>query len=179
MTMIHLTPADYTRQPWKNGRGVTTELWRLERDGQLLVRLSRAAVVEDGPFSLFPGIERNLTVLSGPGFRLTGGGLDLRCEPLVPVAFPGDVAMTATETGGMQSDDFNVMTARRLPRPWVLPVQNDSLPKGGMLALYALGPCLMNDVPIARDDLILTQGPARLQGDWPVIAVRLHGLPNP
>ena len=86
--MRHLTQAHYTRQAWKNGRGTTTELWRLERDGQLLVRLSRAAVVEDGPFSLFPGIERNLTVLSGPGFRLTGGGLDFRCEPLVPVAFP-------------------------------------------------------------------------------------------
>jgi uncharacterized protein len=109
--MIHLTAADYIRQPWKNGRGTTTELWRLERDGQLLVRLSRAAVVEDGPFSVFPGIERNLTVLSGPGFRLTGTEYDFRCEPLVPVAFPGDVALTATETQDMQSDDFNVMTA--------------------------------------------------------------------
>ncbi len=53
--MIHLTAADYTRQPWKNGRGTTTELWRQDRDGALWVRLSRAAVVEDGPFSLFPG----------------------------------------------------------------------------------------------------------------------------
>jgi environmental stress-induced protein Ves len=174
--MIHLTPADYTRQPWKNGRGTTTELWRLERDGQLLVRLSRAAVVEDGPFSLFPGIERTLTVLSGPGFRLTGGGLDFRCEALVPVAFPGDVALTATETQGMQSDDFNVMTARSLPRPEVLPAQNDHLPQGGLLALYALGPCRVNGAEVARDDLILTEGPAMLQGDWPVIAVRIGGL---
>jgi uncharacterized protein len=177
--MIHLTPADYARQPWKNGRGVTTELWRLERDGQLLVRLSRAAVVEDGPFSLFPGIERNLTVLSGPGFRLTGGGLDFCCEPFVPVAFPGDVALQATETAGQQSDDFNVMTARALPKPLVLPAQNDSLPAGGLLALYAIGPCRVNGTAVARDDLILTQGPARLQGDWPVIAARLHGLPTP
>jgi environmental stress-induced protein Ves len=175
--MIHLTSADYTRQPWKNGRGVTTELWRLERDGRLLVRLSRAAVVEDGPFSLFPGIERSLTVLSGPGFRLTGPGLDLRCEPLVPVAFPGDVPVTATETNGQQSDDFNVMTARSLPGPQVALARNDSLPAGGTLALYALGPCLMNGKAVNRDDLILTEGPARLQGDWPVIAVRLHGLP--
>ncbi len=174
--MRHLTASDYTRQPWKNGRGTTTELWRLDRDGQLLVRLSRAAVVEDGPFSLFPGIERNLTVLSGPGFRLTGPELNLRCDPLVPVAFPGDVEVTATETNGQQSDDFNVMTARRLPRPQVIVAQNDSLPGGGTLALYALGPCLVNGSAINRDDLILTEGPARLQGDWPVIAVRLHGL---
>lgn len=174
--MIHLTPADYTRQPWKNGRGTTTELWRYERSGQLLVRLSRAAVVEDGPFSLFPGIERNLTVLFGPGFRLTGDGLDLRCDPLIPVAFPGDVAILASETAGQQSDDFNVMTARHLPRPEVTLAQNDSLPAGGRLALYALGPCRVNGASVARDDLILTEGPARLEGEWPVIAVRLHAL---
>jgi environmental stress-induced protein Ves len=174
--VIHLTPADYTRQPWKNGRGTTTELWRLERDGQLLVRLSRAAVVEDGAFSLFPGIERNLTVLSGPGFRLTGAGIDLRCEPLVPVAFPGDVEVKASETNDQQSDDFNVMTARSLPKPRVIVAQNDSLPAGGTLALYALGPCLVNGTAVNREDLILSDGPARLQGDWPVIAVRLYDL---
>ncbi len=174
--MRHLTPADYSRQPWKNGRGTTIQLWRLDRDGALLVRLSRAAVVEDGPFSLFPGIERNLTVLSGPGFRLTGGGLDFRCEPLVPVAFPGDVALMATETGGQQSDDFNVMTARALPKPQVFPAQNDRLPSGGLLALYALGPCRVNDRPVNRDDLILTEEAVTLSGDWPVIATRITGL---
>jgi uncharacterized protein len=174
--MIHLTPADYLTQPWKNGRGLTTELWRLERDGQLRVRLSRAAVVEDGPFSLFPGIERNLTVLSGPGFRLSGAGLDLRCDPLVPVAFPGDLAVAATETNGRQSDDFNVMTARSLPRPEVLMAQNTLLPADGLLALYALEPCRVNGAGVARDDLILTEEPVRLEGAWPVIAVRVFGL---
>ena len=177
--MIHLRSADYTRQPWKNGRGTTTELWRLERDGQILVRLSRAAVVEDGPFSLFPGIERNLTVLSGPGFRLTGEGHDFRCEPLVPVAFPGDVALQATETMGMQSDDFNVMTARELPKPKVTVTQNDQLAAGGTLALYALGPCQANDISLARDELLLTDEAVTLKGDWPVMAVRLNGLPTP
>jgi uncharacterized protein len=177
MALRHLTTADYTRQPWKNGRGTTTELWRLERDGKLLVRLSRAAVVEDGPFSLFPGIERNLTVLSGPGFRLTGSGLDFRCEPLVPVAFPGDVALQATETDGMQSDDFNVMTARDLPKPRVIIAQNDRLSAGGSLALYALGPCQANGVTLAGNDLLLTDEAVTLKGDWPVIAVRLASLP--
>ena len=174
--MRHLTPTDYTSQPWKNGRGTTTELWRLERDCQLLVRLSRAAVVEDGPFSLFPGIERNLTVLSGPGFRLTAGGLDFRCEPLVPMAFPGDAEVMATETKGQQSDDFNVMTARELPKPSVTVMQNAQLSEGGLLALYALGPCRMNGVDVARDHLILTDGPVTLAGNSPVLAVRILGL---
>jgi environmental stress-induced protein Ves len=179
MSLRHLTPADYTRQPWKNGRGTTTELWRLERDGHLLVRLSRAAVVEDGPFSLFPGIGRNLTVLSGPGFRLTGGGLDFRCDPFVPVAFPGDVALQATETEGRQSDDFNVMTAHALPKPEVWVTQDNLIPQGGLLAIYALGPCRVNGKGVNRDDLILTTDAVQLDGDWPVIAVRLQGLPDP
>ena len=174
--MRHLTLADYTRQPWKNGLGTTTELWRLEREGQLLVRLSRASVVEDGPFSLFPGIARNLTVLSGPGFRLTGAGLNLRCDPLVPVAFPGDVAVIASETGGRQSDDFNVMTASHLPKPEVSVTRNADLPSKGTLALYALGPVRVNGRDVAQDDLLLTDGTATVSGDWPVIAVRLFWL---
>jgi environmental stress-induced protein Ves len=176
MTLIHLTSVDYRTQPWKNGRGTTTEMLRIEQGGQLLLRLSRASVVEDGLFSLFPGVERNLTVLSGPGFRLTGDGIDLRCDPLVPVAFPGDVAVTATETQGQQSDDFNVMSARHLPRPEVMLAQNDTLPAGGQLALYALGPCGVNGVTVARDEMILTTGPVTLTGDWPVLAVRVHGI---
>jgi uncharacterized protein len=174
--MIHLTSADYQLQPWKNGRGSTIELWRLERDGQLLARLSRASVVEDGPFSLFPGVERNLTVLSGPGFRLSGAGHDFHCAPLVPVAFPGDVMLTAIETNGQKSDDFNVMTARALPRPKVTVARSGSLAADGRLALYALGPVTVNGFAMAAEDLILTDGPATLTGDHPVIAVRLFGL---
>jgi environmental stress-induced protein Ves len=174
--MQHLTPADYTRQPWKNGRGTTTELWRLERDGKLLVRLSQAAVVEDGPFSVFPGIERNLTVLSGPGFRLTGDGIDLHCRPLVPVAFPGDIALSATETMGQQSDDFNVMTSRGLPLPEVSLRQSETLAPGGMLALFALGPCTVDGHEMKPHDLVLTKGAVALAGEAPVIAVRIFGL---
>ena len=169
--MIHLTPADYSRQPWKNGKGLTTELWRLERDGQLLVRLSRASVVEDGPFSLFPGIERNLTVLTGPGFRLTGTGLNLRCDPLVPVAFPGDVEVMASETGGRQSDDFNVMTARGLPKPQVEVITTPAdLSAGGTLAIFALAEATAGGLALGRYDLVLTDAAITVSG--PVIAVR-------
>jgi environmental stress-induced protein Ves len=178
MSMRHLTAADYIRQPWKNGRGTTTELLHLvdPNSGATLLRLSRASVVEDGPFSLFPGIERNLTVLSGPGFRLTGPGLDFRCEPLVPVAFPGDVELTASETNSQPSDDFNVMSARHLPRPEVSVMRNRHLPEGSGLALYALEPCKVNGRVIAAGDLLLMTRPAHLSGDGRVIAVRYFGL---
>lgn len=176
--MIHLTVADYTLQPWKNGRGVTVEMWRLEQDGKLLVRLSRASVVEDGAFSVFPGIERNLTVISGQGFRLRGEGVDLRCAPLVPVAFAGDVEVAAVETGGQRSDDFNVMTARALPVPEVQVVQSAQLPAGGCLALFALGEAVVNGQLITSEDLVFTAESAVVESEAPVIYVRLYGLPG-
>lgn len=175
--MRHLTPADYRVQPWKNGRGSTVEMFRAERDGRLLARLSRATVTEDGPFSLFPGLARSLTVLTGPGFRLHGPGLDLACLPLMPVAFPGDVPVTATGTGGAESEDFNVMTAADLPAPQVTIAREGSvLAAGGLLALYALGPATVNGTTLAADDLMLTTGPARIHGRAPVVAARLFGL---
>ncbi|MBK8440503.1 MAG: HutD family protein [Rhodobacter sp.] len=171
--MRHLTPADYTRQPWKNGKGVTVEMLRIDRGGQLLARLSRATVVEDGPFSVFPGIMRNLTVLTGKGFRLIGPGLDLRCDPLLPVAFPGDTAVAAIGTNGEPSDDFNVMTAAHLRVPEVTLVTHGTLPAGGLLALYALAPARVNGHAMVALDLVLTETSASIDGG-PVLAARLH-----
>jgi hypothetical protein len=101
--------------PWANGKGVTIEMARADGPDGMLWRLSRASVVEDGPFSVFPGVERNLTVLTGPGFDLVGQGLHLTARPMVPVAFAGDVPLRADGVTA-PSDDFNVMTARALPR---------------------------------------------------------------
>ncbi|MFZ1469514.1 MAG: HutD family protein [Paracoccaceae bacterium] len=171
--MKHLTPADYTHQPWKNGRGTTIEMLRIDREGQLLARLSRATVIEDGPFSVFPGIARNLTVLTGAGFRLLGPGLDLRCDPLIPVAFSGDALVTASETHGQPSDDFNVMTAAQLPPPQVTVETTVTLPADGLLALYALAPAQVNGREMAPEDLIVTDKAARLTGG-PVLAVRFY-----
>jgi environmental stress-induced protein Ves len=171
-----LTTADYTRQPWKNGKGVTTELFRVERDGLLLCRLSMATVAEDGPFSLFPGIERNLTVISGPGFRLSGPGVSCDCRPLQPVAFPGDVLVAATGTAAGASDDFNVMTARAMPRPDVRVLSSlETFPSGDLLALFALGPASLSGHSLNKYDLLLTQDAVTVQNGT-ILAVRLHGL---
>lgn len=172
--MRRLTPADYTRQPWKNGKGETVELARMDRDGALLWRLSMATVAEDGPFSVFPGVERNLTVLDGPGFRLVGDGIDLPCLPLSPVAFPGDVAVQAIQTGGVVSTDFNVMTARTLPLPQVDVVTDArNLPVADLSAIFALSPATVNGHPIARHDLVLSETPCHVATEGAAIVVRL------
>lgn len=161
--------SDYLEMPWANGKGVTVELAKAEHHGRLLWRLSMAVVAEDGPFSIFPGIERNLTVLDGPGFRLLGEGVDLDCQPLSPVAFAGDVPIRAVTYGGA-STDFNVMTDRRLPLPQVAVASGD-LAAGGLLALFALESTAVNGAAIERHGLALVDGAAQVAGR--VLAVRL------
>ena len=170
-TMIHLTSADYTRQPWANGRGTTTELYRQDRDGALELRLSMAVVTEDGPFSLFPGIERNLTVLSGPGFRLQGAGLELEAKPLIPIGFPGDVPVRASNVTA-PSDDFNVMTPRYLPRPEVRVINGtEALPAGGLILLFSLGSAQVDGTLMPLHDLILIKTAVTVTG--PLILTRI------
>ena len=167
----HLTPSDYRRQPWANGRGITVELARADGPDGLIWRLSMAVVAEDGAFSIFPGIERNLTVISGPGFRLAGEGIALDARPLVPVAFPGDVAVAATHVTA-PSGDFNVMTARNLPRPEVAVITGEArIEAGGLLAVFALEALRAAGRTLGRHDLILTTTPLHLTGT--ALVVRL------
>lgn len=171
--MKHLTPADYTQMPWKNGKGVTVELARQEREGGLLWRLSMATVASDGLFSLFPGIDRNLTVLDGPGFRLVGAGIDLPCLPLSPVAFPGDVQVQAVQTNGQASTDFNVMTSRALPMPQVdVLVRPQNLPAEDLTAIFALDQAVVDGQTMERHDLILTCTPCHIAPQSAVLVVR-------
>ena len=171
--MRHLTPDDYTAMPWANGRGTTVEMLRENGpDGGLQLRLSMASVVGDGPFSNFPGVERNLTVISGPGVDLVGT-TRITAAPLKPVAFRGDVPMAAAGVTA-PSDDFNVMTARGLSLP-VVQVETDtnvSPPPGGRLGLCALESGLVAGCAVGKHDLILTVEKAHLRGG-PFIVVQL------
>lgn len=177
--MRHLTAADFRSMPWANGKGVTLELARADRAGAMLWRLSRASVVEDGDFSIFPGIERNLTVLTGPGFDLVGMGGDLRADPLRPVAFAGDVPVRAQGVTA-PCDDFNVMTARHLPRPGVTVADAGRIViADGIAALYALAGGQVNGQAVAAGDLILTEGALDWQMQGPAIAVSLPAAPMP
>ena len=80
-------PADYRHMPWKNGGGVTIEI-AVSPSGSSLDtfdwRVSMATVIEPGPFSSFPGIDRTLCVLTGNGSVgsiLMGGPQPRRSRP--------------------------------------------------------------------------------------------------
>ncbi|EHS51378.1 HutD-family protein [Rhizobium sp. PDO1-076] len=113
---VLLKPSDYRRMPWKNGLGETIEIAVFPPDagiGDFDWRISMATVASDGPFSLFPGIERTLSVLSGDGLtlhRADGTKQDLTVDS-TPYAFPADEQVSATLLDGAITD-LNVMTRR-------------------------------------------------------------------
>jgi len=115
--MARLLPnADHRRMPWKNGGGETVEVI-VHPEGAGLSdfgwRVSMATVASDGPFSVFPGIDRTLAVLSGDGMELSIEGLGERLltPQSSPLAFPADAPTSARLTGGPITD-LNVMTRR-------------------------------------------------------------------
>lgn len=128
--MLLLPPAAYRRVRWKNDGGWTSEIARCDDPqgaaGAFLWRISIAEIERDGPFSVFPGIQRELLLLEGEGIELRFGDaaprrLTRRFERL---HFSGDLAIDCRLLDG-PTRDFNVMVragrieAQVLTRPLV------------------------------------------------------------
>ncbi|WP_338767191.1 HutD family protein [Massilia sp. METH4] len=102
--------------PWKNGGGCTTEILASPPGATLDdfdFRISLATIAQSGPFSIFPGVDRTLSLVDGGSVVLDVGNerkvaLSDR-EPVV--AFPGEVPVSVT-VDGSPTVDFNVMTRR-------------------------------------------------------------------
>jgi environmental stress-induced protein Ves len=100
---------------WKNGGGVTREI-AVHPAGAGLDdfewRISMATVDSGGPFSMFPGVDRSLTVLDGQLTLSIGDGPPVTLDPASePLAFPGD-SPTSAHIAGHPVTDLNVMTRR-------------------------------------------------------------------
>ena len=167
-----LRAADHKVMPWKNGAGSTTEVAIFPPGAGMDAfewRVSMAGVVEDGPFSAFPGIDRTLAVLEGEGLRLEIEGRAPQAVTVdgAPVSFPGDVPTHATLLGGPVVD-LNVMTRRgryahRL-RHHVLSGSTVLAPERGLLLLLALTPGLSADgETLKRFDAVVSEGPVLVE----------------
>ena len=105
---------EYRRERWKNGLGWTREILRspdAREDWDW--RLSIAEVDKDGPFSAFPGVDRELVLLAGEGMRLRfddGEQIDLM-PPHDRARFAGERAIQAELVSG-PTQDFNLMWKR-------------------------------------------------------------------
>lgn len=115
MTML-IPFASLVPVPWKNGGGSTTEIM-IEPPGAQFHdfdwRISLATISQDGPFSLFPGVDRTLALVEGPGVTLDvdDSGRFVLGEEDTIIEFAGESAIQATLNGG-PTIDFNVMTRR-------------------------------------------------------------------
>ena len=111
-----LRSTDYRRMPWKNGGGETREIVVSPAGATLETldwRVSLATVAEDGPFSVFKGVQRTLCVIHGAGLRLQAGErapVDLYATS-EPCTFDGEVATSARLIVG-PIEDLNVMSRR-------------------------------------------------------------------
>ncbi|MFD0276086.1 HutD family protein [Kitasatospora sp. NPDC127111] len=110
-----LRAAERPATPWLNGGGVTREVAGFPAGAGPAAfdwRVSLADVASEGPFSLFAGIDRVITLVDGDGMVLTVDGAEHRIdEPFRPFAFSGDAATDCRLLGGPVVD-FNVMTRR-------------------------------------------------------------------
>lgn len=140
-------------QPWKNGGGETAEILVFPAGAgfdDFDWRISTAKVAQDGPFSTFDGVDRNLTVLEGGRMQLRIGEATTLLGPeSPPFAFAGDQPCAATLQGGALLD-FNVMTRRPL-RAVVTrsPLRVTATPRLGSYALL-----LQPAQGLARFDLV-------------------------
>ncbi len=133
-----INTAELPRSPWKNGGGETIEIAVHPAGAGLdnfAWRLSMATVAADGPFSIFPGIDRTLAILDGDGMRLVIADrpaitLDTNSPPL---AFAADQPATATLIGGAVTD-LNVMSRRDRVAHTV-----ERLPLDGSTSVHAAG----------------------------------------
>lgn len=101
--------ASQTPQPWRNGAGQTRELLVWPVHGGWQLRISRADIEADGPFSAFPQVERWFAVLTGAGvvLSLADGERTLKIGA-APLCFDGAAAPACRLLDG-PTQDLNLM----------------------------------------------------------------------
>ncbi len=104
--------SEYHQKLWKNGRGSTQEIAISCAGEEFDWRLSMAGLIESGPFSRFPGMERILVLLEGPEVLVSHSDNGKQHTLVVqqPYHFSGDWDTQAVVTG--VGRDFNLIYRR-------------------------------------------------------------------
>ncbi|MGA5823017.1 HutD family protein [Kitasatospora sp. NPDC094028] len=170
-----LRASERPASPWLNGGGVTREVAGFPAGAGLDGfdwRVSLADVAAAGPFSVFPGIDRVITLVEGAGMVLTVDGAEQPVDaPLRPFAFPGDAATDCRLLGGPVVD-FNVMTRRGRVEATVeirtASATVDVPPSGTVLLVCLAGAADLDDVELTRYDAALVEAPGPYELRIPV-----------
>jgi len=159
MTAITPLPhAGFTAMPWRNGAGTTHEIAVDPGDDRAVPfrwRLSMADLAGDGPFSVFPGVDRVLLLLAGEHVALRiDGAPPVPLVEGVPLAFPADVPTELTMASA-QGRDLNLMWDRaRVAATMVVVEAGAEVPCGDCTIAVALAP----DTAIEIDDATAALG---------------------
>lgn len=153
-----LRESDCPSVAWKNGQGRTRQLAIYPAEAgsdEFLWRVSVAEVDSAAPFSSFPGVDRQITLLRGAGFTMT---LDKQQRhaltvPFEPFAFPGE-ADVEVELAGGATRDFNLMLRRGKANGRIDVLRGGShIVERGMVLLYcAAGQCATPDGVLSVGD---------------------------
>jgi environmental stress-induced protein Ves len=109
-----------TPEPWRNGGGLTRTIATSADHDAIVWRVSVADITHDGPFSVFPGIDRAALLISGQGVSLGEAGLQNRPQNRLKkrlqaggeaAQFRGEALLQATLDDGPVRL-WNVMTRR-------------------------------------------------------------------
>ncbi|MEO6076040.1 MAG: HutD family protein [Dokdonella sp.] len=146
MLVRHVPAASHRRTRWKNGGGWTTELAiepaTADLNDDFDWRVSIADIEQDGPFSMFDGVERDLFLLQGAGMVLDIDGVERRLErPLQRIHFAGEACINCQLIDG-PTRDFNVMVRARSIVAYIAasePLQDLAIagPAGSQWLIYA------------------------------------------
>jgi uncharacterized protein len=104
--------AELSLVPWRNGGGVTREVAVGGSGGQDFDwRISIADVNVSGPFSIFPGVDRIITLVDGDRMDLVIDGVEHLLGLHEPFTFDG-ASRTSCRLPSGPTRDLNVMTRR-------------------------------------------------------------------
>ncbi len=131
--------SEHLAMPWANGKGTSYEI-ASDRDtsNQWTWRVAIAPVVEDGPFSTLPGIDRQLVVVDGNGMVLEVDGKTVECLSGQVVSFSGDSTTSARLIDG-PIVDVGLMTVK-------------GLYAGSMSVVTGAGSVIESDLIVATGD---------------------------
>jgi environmental stress-induced protein Ves len=159
-----LRAADRRAVPWKNGGGITRDVAAFP-DGpspdSFDWRVSIAEIAANGPFSSFPGIDRQFAVLDGQ-VALTLDGKAMVLNPQSDVlSFRGEAAVHA-EPVEDASTDLNVMIRRDRFAARMRRLAADSVsPSATVTILLAVEPLVVGEVRLEKLDAVLFESIAQ------------------
>lgn len=98
--MSVISADSWRAQRWKNGGGVTHEIWRMPEREDYDVRVSVAEVARSGPFSQFPGYRRWSFLVGTAPIELVHEQAFELVEPGDYLEIPGEAEITANLRAG-------------------------------------------------------------------------------